>query len=502
MKSSIKIDRDYTIGTIENDLFGSFIEHMGRAVYGGIYEPSHKTAGKDGFRGDVLQLARALCVPVIRYPGGNFLSGYDWKNGIGKSRPRVLELAWGQTEPNLVGIHEFMGYADRIGSKVMMSVNLGTGTPKEAAELVEYCNHPSGSRWSDERIKNGKKEPFGIKKWCLGNEMDGDWQICHLTADEYGRKARETAKLMRWVDKSIELVACGSSGPTMPTYPEWDRKVLEHVYDVADYISLHRYYTYTPSRRIEDFLASYADLDRFIKTVATTADYVKASKRSQKVMKLSVDEWNVWHTAPVTNDFEVCNDTELDRWAVGARRVENNYDFADLLAFTGLICALINNADRAKMGCLAQLVNVIAPILTETGGRAIRQTIYYPYRLAIAYAHGTALKPVVKADMVDTDYGTVPTLNTAVCYDEEAKVYTVFAVNCDKADTTVDLGFAGHTCEMTKRSELKADLRAKNTFDNPDAVVPREVTPDKGAKDSFALGLGGYSFTLLQFKEI
>ena len=379
MKNRIVVNKEFIIGKIEKDLWGSFVEHMGRSVYGGIYEPAHEHSDEDGFRTDVMDAVKELGVPLIRYPGGNFLSGYNWRDGVGKIRPVKLDLAWGQTEPNEVGLHEFCGWAEKVGAEVMLSVNLGTGTPASAAELVEYCNYGGATSLSDERRANGREKPFGIKKWCLGNEMDGEWQICAMTAEEYGRKAAETAKMMKWADENIRLVACGSSASELKTYPEWDRVILQHTYDYVDYLSLHRYYSYTPSGRTTDFMSAHVDLDASIKAVAATVDYVRAYKRSKKEVKLSLDEWNIWHKTPEGANENVYNDTYSDRWKIGPRRVENVYDLADAIAFAGLICAVINNADRVEIGCLAQLVNVIAPIYTENKGRMVKQSIYYEY---------------------------------------------------------------------------------------------------------------------------
>ena len=428
---------------------------MGRAVYGGIYEPSHPTANASGFREDVIGLVRRLQVPLIRYPGGNFLSGYDWKDGIGPDRKKRLDLAWGQLEPNSVGVHEFSQWAKEVGADVMMSVNMGTGTPKEAGELVEYCNHKGGSYWSDLRIRNGSKEPFRIRKRCIGNETDGDWQICSLTAEEYGRKARETAKIMRMVDSNIELVVCGSSAPDMPTYPAWDRRVLELTYDVVDYISLHRYYTYPASENMQDFLTSYRDLDRFIKTVEATADYVKAYRRSNKTMKLSLDEWNIWHTRNLSFfDYDVGNDVNVERWEIGARRLENRYDMADALAFSGMMITMMNNADRVKTGCLAQLVNVIAPVLTQNGGAAICQTIYYPYLYAIRYARGVSLKVLQDCKETESVHGSGQVLHTGCCYDEESEEYNLFVLNTGAEDEVTSICFSDAKLRMIERLEF------------------------------------------------
>lgn len=498
MKGSILINKDYVIGEIDENLWGSFIEHMGRSVYTGLYEPGNACADERGFRTDVMQAVKELHVPQIRYPGGNFLSGYDWKDGVGKDRPVRLDLAWGQIEPNLVGLHEFYDWTQEVGSQIMMSVNMGTGTPKEAAELVEYCNFDKGTKFSDMRRKNGREKPFAIKTWCIGNEMDGDWQICSLTAEEYGRKATETAKMMKWVDPDIRLVTCGSSDPDLATYPEWDRVVLQHTYDYVDYLSLHRYYSYSPSGRMEDFMSSHVDLDAFISTSCATADYVKAYKRSKKTLKLSLDEWNIWHRVPARNGLPVYNDTKKDRWTIGPRRVENVYDLADTVAFVGLICTLINHADRVKMGCLAQLINVIAPIMTLPGGGMYRQAIYYPYAMAIRYARGSALRLIIRADKMETDYGDTEKIFGACAYNEGA--YELFVVN-KSGEELCDLNFS-ETVRMTRRTVMKGNLHDYNSPEEPNKVVPIGEACEEGEGRKFTVKLPAYSFTLFEFKEI
>lgn len=472
-QGKIILDRDYTIGRIDKRLFGSFVEHMGRAVYTGIYEPAHPLADEQGFREDVLSFIKDLEVPVVRYPGGNFVSGYKWTDGIGKKeeRPKRLELAWKTIETNEMGIDEFADWAKKANTSIMAAVNLGTGTPQEAGEMVEYCNHPSGSYWSDKRVENGHKDPHDVRIWCLGNEMDGDWQICHLTADEYGRKALEAAKIMKWVDNSIELVASGSSSPNMSTYPEWDRKILEHLYEAVDYISLHRYYWPEKGETTADFLTSYLDLNKFIKDVTATADYVRALKRSKKTMYLSLDEWNVWY---------MNEQPKSEDWVPHSARMEDKYSLLDALVFGGLICTIINNADRVKIGCLAQLVNVIAPILTEKGGKAIKQTIYYPFMHGSLHAKGEALNLVKELPkMKTTHFGEVDSVACSATYDEQTGTIVLFAVNCEEKDEIkINFDFRGfENAEMISHTVLDGeDLNEKNTFEHPDSIVPREIS--------------------------
>ena len=384
----IVVDRDFRVGEVDPRLYGAFIEHLGRAVYGGIYEPGHPTADESGFRGDVLEMVRELGVPFVRYPGGNFVSGYDWRDGIGPvaERPRRLDLAWASTETNAVGVNEFAAWANRAGAEVNLAVNLGTGGIEDACQLVEYCNHPGGTYWSDLRRTHGVAGPHGIKVWCLGNEMDGQWQIGHKTADEYGRLACQTAQAMKWVDPRIELVACGSSHAKMPDFPQWEATVLDHVYDDVDYVSLHMY-----ARKIGDdlgtFLAQSLAMEDQIRTVIAACDLVKAKKRSRKVVNLSFDEWNVWYHSR-DHDRALLEDAP---WQVAPPLCEERYTLEDALVVGCMLIALLKHAGRVKIACLAQLVNAIAPIMTQTGGGAWRQTIFFPFLHAARYGQGAAL---------------------------------------------------------------------------------------------------------------
>jgi len=469
-KASMIVDKHFVIGEVDKRLFGSFIEHLGRAVYGGIYEPGHPEADEQGFRRDVLELVKELGVPIIRYPGGNFVSGYNWEDGVGPvdKRPRRLDLAWRTVEPNLVGLNEFADWCRKAGSEIMMAVNLGTRGPDEARNLVEYANHPSGSYWSDLRISHGYREPHRIKVWCLGNEMDGSWQIGAKTAEEYGRIACETAKVMRWVDPDIELVACGSSGLGMPTFPQWEATVLEHTYEHVDYISLHQYYG-NRDNDSANFLAQSLGMDQFISTVIATADYVQAKKRGRKKINLSFDEWNVWYHS---NE----SDKKLEPWQIAPPLLEDVYNHEDALVVGCMLISLLKRADRVKMACLAQLVNVIAPIMTENGGKAWRQTIYYPFMHASRYGRGNALVPLIRSTKHDTkDYTDVPDLEAIAVHNEERGEVTVFAVNrCLDQPLRFELDVRSFgPCSLIEHLVLESDdLKAANTKDNPDRVKP------------------------------
>jgi len=469
-KASMIVDKDFIIGEVDKRIYGSFIEHLGRAVYGGIYEMDHPEADEQGFRKDVLKLVRGLDVPIVRYPGGNFVSGYNWEDGVGPlaDRPRRLELAWRTIEPNWIGLNEFMDWCKKANTDAMMAINLGTRGVDDARNIIEYANHPAGSYWSDLRIKHGYKQPHQIKTWCLGNEMDGPWQIGGKTAVEYGRLANESAKVMKWVDPSIELVACGSSAIGMATFPEWEATVLDLSYHNVDYISIHQYYG-NRDNNTENFLAQSVSMDSFINTVISTADYVQAKKRSKKKIHLSFDEWNVWYHSNAA-------DSKIEPWQIAPPQLEDVYNHEDALLVGCMLISMLKRADRVKMACIAQLVNVIAPIMTENGGAAWKQTIYYPYMHASIFGRGNALVPLVKSPKYDTkDFTDVPYLESVAVHNEEKGEVTVFAVNRHLTDTLsldIDLRSFG-ACQIIEHIVLEhEDLKAVNTADAPDRVKP------------------------------
>ncbi len=471
-KASMVLDKDYVVGKIDPRIYGSFIEHLGRAVYGGIYEPGHPTADALGFRRDVIEMVKGADVPVVRYPGGNFVSGFNWEDSIGprEGRPKRLDLAWFTTETNEVGLHEFCDWCDKAGTKPMYSVNLGTRGADAARNAVEYANHPGGTAWSDLRRKNGKETPFDIKLWCLGNEMDGPWQMGQKTAYEYGRIAGEAAKMMKWVDPTIELVACGSSSSQMPTFGEWEYQMLTECYDSIDYVSLHRYYG-NPTGDTPGFLARTMDMDDFIRTVVCICDSVKGKKHSKKTVNLSFDEWNVWYHSN-QQDKEIW---KREKWGRALPILEDVYNFEDALLTGSMLITLLRNADRVKIACLAQLVNVIAPIMTRTGGGVWAQPTYYPYMQVSKYGRGTSLRAVVDAPAYDcADYEKVPLIDATATMDAAGNV-TVFCVNRDLAEDfalSLDLRAFG-ALRIREHILLKhSDVKAVNTEDNPTNVAP------------------------------
>ena len=461
-EAKLTVDKNYKIAEVDKRIYGSFIEHLGRAVYEGIYQPGHKTADAQGFRQDVLDLVRSLDVPIVRYPGGNFVSSFVWEDSVGPKREKRLDLAWRTLEPNEIGVNEFAEWCKRANTEMMMAVNLGTRGVADACNLLEYCNHPSGTKYSDLRISHGVKDPHNIKVWCLGNEMDGPWQMGSKTPDEYGRIAYETAKAMKLIDPTIELVSCGSSNSQMKTFPEWEAVTLEHTYDHVDYVSLHHYFG-NKDNDTNNYLASSLYMDHFIKTVTATCDYVKAKKRSSKDMMLSFDEWNVWF-----HSNESDNETMARRpWQLAPHLLEDHYTFEDALMVGLLLITLLKHSDRVRMACLAQLVNVIAPIMTETDGPAWKQTIFYPFMHASLYGRGNALRPILTSPKHDSkDFSDVNDVEAIAMYNEEQGEVTVFAVNQSlesDIEFECDLRSFGDV-KMAEHIEMQGyDLKAVNS---------------------------------------
>ncbi|NLP83218.1 alpha-N-arabinofuranosidase [Microbacterium sp. CFH 90308] len=471
----LTVDTHFAIGTVRRTLFGGFVEHLGRHVYDGIYEPGHPSSDEEGFRADVVDLVRELGVSTIRYPGGNFVSGFRWEDSVGprEERPRRLDLAWHSTETNEVGLHEFSSWLDKVGSDLMLAVNLGTRGTQEALDLLEYTNIAGGTALSERRIANGRTQPFGVRTWCLGNEMDGPWQLGHRSADDYGKLASQTARAMRQLDPDVALVVCGSSSAHMPTFGEWERVVLGHAYDDVDYISCHAYYE-EKNGDLGSFLASAVDMDRFIETVVATADHVKAVRGSDKTIDISFDEWNVWYISRFENVDRIGG---IDNWPVAPRLLEDVYSVADAVVFGNLLISLIRHADRVTSASLAQLVNVIAPIMTEPGGPAWRQTTFFPFAITSRLAQGEALELKLDAPTyVTTEYGEVSLVDAIATHDSEAGRAAVFLVNRsqDEAVTvTVDVASLGDVRVLEAHTLSDDDVYAKNTLAEPERVAPR-----------------------------
>lgn len=471
MKATLTLDHEFVLGQVDPRLFGGFAEHLGRHIYEGIYEPDHPTADEQGFRRDVIALVQQLQMPIMRYPGGNFVSGYHWEDGVGPvdQRPRRLDLAWKSTESNQFGTNEFMDWCRKVGTAPMLAVNLGTRGPAEAGHLVEYCNHPGGTAWSDLRHAHGYPTPHNVKLWCLGNEMDGPWQTGQKTPTEYGRVASEAAKIMKWIDPTIELVACGSSSRDMASFGQWELKVLDHTFEQIDYLSLHTYYNNsdgdTPS-----FLSRPEFMNDFIEETVALCDAVASTRKSKKRIHLSFDEWNVWFHSHDDRQKKGIKD-----WAVAPPLLEDIYTMEDALVVGGMLISLLNHADRVKIGCLAQVVNVIAPIMTAKGGPAWKQTIFYPFEHASNFGRGRVLRPVIDSPLYDCSArdGT-PTL-AASCVENEDGTLTVFAIN-RSLDQDMDLRLVLRAFpELHFQSHLVLrhdDLKATNTESAPENVTP------------------------------
>jgi alpha-L-arabinofuranosidase len=498
--SRIFIDSRRTIGSLDRNLFGSFLEHLGRAIYQGIYDPGNKFSDPNGFRTDVADAIKELGVPIIRYPGGNFVSGYNWLDGIGpkKDRPVTLDKAWNTLESNQFGTDEFLLWTKLVGTEPLMGLNLGTGTAEEAAALVEYCNVDKDTKWSELRRQHGYAEPYQVRHWCLGNEMDGPWQIGHMSAAEYGMKAQDAARQMRYVDPSVKLIACGSSGPLMPTYLEWDREVLERCYENVDGLSLHRYFGNTAEETglsSEKFVALNLTMDRQIEETLAVCDLVRGHKRSPKPLWLSFDEWNVWYR-------ERTGDAVDGHRKEAPHLLEETYDLEDALLVGGLIITLLRHADRIKIACLAQLVNVIAPIMTSENGLFL-QTIYYPYRWALHHAKGSALNVLVQAATYDVpQLDAVPYIDAAATFNPANGRTCLFILNRDLSrPRTVEVVWEDREPGPIGDSQVLTgdDLKATNSFSSPQKVKPQPFEKPKTLNGRTRFEVPHSSYTLLEW---
>ncbi len=492
MRATLTLDTQFHRGDIDRRIFSGFLEHMGRAVYEGVYDPDSPLADGDGFRTDVLEAIRNLRMPLMRYPGGNFVSTYDWTDGIGPRdrRPVRPDFAWKSLEPNLFGTDEFMAWCCKAGTSPMLAVNLGTRGAEAAQALVEYCNMPPGTYWADRRVENGHREPYGVKVWCLGNEMDGPWQAGHVPADEYARRADQAAKLMRGLDPSIELVLCGSSGRGMPTYLEWDRQVLEYCWDQVHYVSAHRY---SENRRGDTgwFLAEGVEIDRILEDYAGLFAYVRGRKRSDKHVYLSFDEWNVWYKA-----------NEMDgKWTRAPHLIEEIYNLEDALVCAQYLNAFIRRADIVKIACIAQIVNIIAPLLTRKDGLLV-QSIYYPFAIMSELTQGRSLVPVVVCPTyVAGERGEVPVLDVSASLADNGSL-AVFSVNRSQTDAaTLTVRIADARVQSVKRVDLLTGPgpKAANTWERPYTIVPSQGTGSVNEDGTATVNAPPLSFAAAEF---
>lgn len=493
----LSLDPAFVVGPVRARTFGSFAEHMGRCVYTGIYEPDHPGADADGLRTDVLDLVSELGVTTVRYPGGNFVSGYRWEDGVGPrdQRPARLDLAWHSTEPNTFGVDEFIRWTAKAGVEPMMAVNLGTRGVAEALDLLEYCNVSGGTALSDLRRANGARQPHNIRMWCLGNEMDGPWQVGHKTAEEYGRLAAETARAMRMIDPDLTLIACGSSGAGMPTFGTWEQTVLSHTYEQVDLISAHAYY-YEDDGDLASFLASATDMDYFIESVAATADAVRAAGKHTKRIGISFDEWNVWYQHRAAS-----RPPSGDDWPVAPVLLEDRYNVADAVVVGNLLISLLRHTDRVHAASLAQLVNVIAPIMTEPGGRAWRQTTFHPFALTAAHARGEVLQVAIDAPVLETGkHGPVPEIDAVATREPESGRVALFCVNRSlDRDTLVQVDVRGLGALQVEQCVTLSnpDHTWSATADDATSVLPRHNDTAAADEGAVTMSVPPVSWTML-----
>lgn len=494
-------DPDLVTGTVNPRLYGSFVEHLGRCVYGGIFEPSHPTADANGFRRDVLDLVRELGVTTVRYPGGNFVSGYRWEDGVGpvESRPRRLDLAWHSTETNRFGLHEFMEWSRASGTEPMMAVNLGTRGLQEALDLLEYTNVPAGTQLSDQRGANGHPDPFGVRMWCLGNEMDGSWQLGHRDAESYGDLAARTGAGMLQMDPSLELVVCGSSNSGMSTFGSWERTVLTRAWDCVSHISCHAYYEEREGDTAT-FLASAVDMDAFIESVAATIDHVAMERRSTKQVGISFDEWNVWYQRRWEEEERVSG--VLAPWAQAPHLLEDVYTLTDAVVVGSLLISLVRHADRVTAASLAQLVNVIAPIMTQPGGKAWRQTTFFPFAVASRLARGEVLECRVDSPVTSTGgFGTVPVVDAVATVEREERRGLVMAVNrslSQEVELLLDPRLLQGGSVTGARILTDRDRLASNTADEPTRVTLRDLPVQRRGDHSVSVQLPAVSWAAIE----
>ena len=462
-QTTIKLLTESKIAPVDPRIFGGFLEHIGRAVYEGVYDPESPQADADACRKDVMAVLQRLNMTVMRYPGGNFVSGYHWQDGVGPrdTRPTVRELAWQSIEPNLFGTDEYISLCRKMDWTPMLAVNLGTGTPEEARNWVEYCNCQPGTRYADLRVVNGEKEPHAVKLWCLGNEMDGDWQLGHVPAGEYAIRAQQAGKMMKDTDKSIELVACGSCGTGMPTYMEWDRQVLEYLGDQADYISLHRY-AGNRDNDTPNYLAVTNAIDRQIEEMDTACRFVQARHRSKKRTFLCFDEWNVWY-----------KNQQMDgEGKFAPHLLEEMYNLEDALVVAGFLHSFIRHADMVKIANIAQIVNVIAPVQTQAD-RVLVQSIFYPFEMVSKRRQGDALRVSLNGPSYESkEHGAVPYIDASAILDgQQLKVFLTNRHGEEAADVRVTLADGAIVSRESAELLTGPGAKAANSFENDNLVT-------------------------------
>ena len=479
-KQRIYLNPSFNKGKVSPLIFGGFLEHLGRAVYGGIFDPTSIHADKDGFRVDVLEALKCLKMTIMRWPGGNFVSDYHWEDGIGptENRPTVRNLAWTSMESNQFGTDEFLKLCEKMNWEPMIACNLGTGSLEEARNWVEYCNFDGSSKTAEMRRRNGKSDPYKVKYWCLGNEVDGVWQIGHMSADQYANHARQLAHMIvgRHGGTNVEPIFVGSSSPNLTTYAEWDRIVLEEAgklwknfeyhqkYNQPAYISLHRYVG-NDNEDSEEYLATGVSIDKQIETMDSVCKYVQARLKLKSRFYLCFDEWNVWYK----------NKQWSGKDQFAPNLLEEIYNLEDALVVAQFLNSFIRHADVVKIANIAQVVNVIAPILTR-GDQLLKQSIFYVFKLFSEVKSGIALNLTTDGLEYETrTYGLIPYIDSSAIFKESEKQLVIFLVN-RSTESSIPISILTSGLPELKFEEgiiiTHSDLKASNCFENPNNVVP------------------------------
>ncbi len=531
-KASITIHPDFRIGEISGRLFGAFLEPIGSMVNGSMFNPKHPAADSQGLRKDFYDALKEAGLPAVRLPGGNFVSGWNWKDSIGPMAERKahLDMAWFQYIPNDVGHDEYLQWAEKAGAEAIYTVNLGTGTLQDAADCVEYTNHEGGTWWSDLRKKNGHAAPYGVKTWCLGNEMDGPWQIASYEKDPrgYGVLAHETSKAMKWVDPSIETIACVSSSPFLNHYPDWDLEVLQECYAAVDYISLHHYHSAPPDMP-QALTAGYQAYEEYIRTEIALCDFVKTKLRSKKTMMLALDEYASMIRPRGETHLGMGGRQNADMFGVFVpgrtyvrhdpddwstrRNPPRDHEMRQALGMAGTMLVMLNHADRVKIGCAT---SGLAALCCTDREHVWKGASHYPYVQMIRRAKGTSLRCEITCDTYDVpgyaiddmnQYGGftgVETVQAAAALNEEAGELTVFVINADaeeEQELKLDArGFEGW--KFTEHIEMfSEDPEAANSWDRPDRILPRSNTETRTEKGILTARLKKESWNVLCFRK-
>ncbi len=488
LKARVKIDTERVIGDIDPKLYGNFIEHLGRCIDGGIFEEGHKLSDANGFRRDVLEGTKKLNVTLLRWPGGNFSSNYRWRDGIGPrdSRPRRLEMAWGTVETNRFGTHEFLQYSEMAGSEPYICTNLGTGTWDEAQQWVEYVNSAEDTAMTRLRKQNGRNDPWKVTYWGLGNEMDGPWQMGHRSADDYGKFALEAAKLMKWTDPSIKLIAAGSSHfANGIDWIGWNRTVLEHLKRHIEYLAIHLYVGNRDNNYYE-FLTSSVELAQRIRTTEGLIDAALSGEPASRKIHIAWDEWNVWYRARGNKER-------------GRRILEERYNLEDALVVATFLNAFVNNAHIVKIANMAQLVNVIAPMFSNENGMFL-QTIYHPLAAFANNSKGKALALFADSPRYESKrFGLVPFLDTSAALDGDTLVLNAVNRHLETALETEfesqDKRFSG-TAAITEVNG--PDIKAENDFGSTKVQPTSRTMQADGGK--LRVRLAPHSYTMIKVK--